>query len=266
MWVNLIWDGIELDALPRHSELPDTQRNLPNAIEEFRARLRDILQVDAMRHQRGPKGNSFIVHRRHAANTNYEDTTTQEEASDIGHLNALLHNFRCADRKDYVYGLLALEKSNEFRERLRLDYEIDEAELFVRMCLARMATWRGPWAWAENFVGLPPNWNPDGKMMEFIETMEDVLLDDRDIFMRAVELCRSEGPKTGSLLKDRQERRNRSEILTILKRSRRLDEFDIQCMALPEKESRRMDTILKEHKQWRKFRAKRGLFTLVEIS
>lgn len=210
--MNEVFDGIELDRLvsqnPSATEaaVPHPQRLSRSSadptsdhVAELRKAMHHLAQVDCLRHQRSNKGVPFIVHNIHPANTAFKDSTTtlRREAFDVAHLNVLFPDARCVDRRDHVYGLLALEREGEAKglERLnekglkgslRPDYAIDAAELFVRVCKARLEAWRGGFAGVTMKMGYLSGLDPEGRSREFIEIMERVLLTDQKMWEGAM--------------------------------------------------------------------------------
>ena len=237
-WMNFAWDGIELDKLCTDPEILSEQKPSEADVQELRDRLHDVIKLDSLRHQRSVKGIRFVVDLKHAAELAYGDgDTTRERASDIGHLNELFHNFRCVDKRDHVYALLSMEKTNEFRNKLEPDYHISAAELYVRACVTRLATWKNFY-----FAGL----NPECIKREFIESMERVLLNDRESFEEAVALCNKELTSTGKT-----GRGFMDTILIVLKLSTRAAEFGIEGLDLPDKQRAKMDKTYEEYKRRR---------------
>ena len=167
--MNEVFDGIELDHLQHpdplvvsdapYSSPASASNRLQDNIAELRRTVQNLAQLDCLRHQRSNKGIPFVVHNIHAANVAFKGsaTTLRREAFDISHLNVMFPGAKCVDRRDHVYGLLALEREEEgkgldrlnekgLRGILRPDYGIDAAELFVRVCKARLEAWRGGFA------------------------------------------------------------------------------------------------------------------------
>jgi hypothetical protein len=281
--MNDVFDGIEFDKLPAHFHQPQAQaqhHHTPAAagaatsssslVHQLRTAIHNLVQLDCLRHQRSSKGRPLIVHYVHAANSAYPDsaTTFQREAYDVAHLNVLFPHARCVDRKDHVYGLLALErdggttstsggggKLNErgLRGSITPDYTTDEAVLFVRVCKARFDAWHGGMSGLSMKMGYLSGQDPEGRKREFVESMERVLLHSQPLWEKAVHTLKTEISNASTLGK-KSERVDMQDVLMVLKLSERIQQgwgVGIDGMVVAAKERQKLDKVYAEFKKRR---------------
>ena len=272
-----VFDGIELDRLVSQNlsatgaaAAPHTQRlsrssadPTSDRVAELRKAMHHLAQLDCLRHQRSNKGVHFIVHNIHPANTAFKDSTTtlRREAFDVAHLNVLFPDVRCVDRRDHVYGLLALEREGEGKglERLnekglngslRPDYAINAAELFVRVCKARLEAWRGGFAGVAMAMGYLSGLDPQGRSREFIEIMERVLLTKREVWEGALIVLQREM----TAVSNNSEREDLKVISMGLRLSDRASEWkgNLKEMEVEEEDRKKMNKAYEDYKKRRR--------------
>lgn len=240
-WMDSVFDGIELDRLSVSSS-GDTAISVQE-LANFRTRLQSITQLDCLRHQRSIRGIPFIVQFRHAGNVSYDSSTLRSDAYDVAHINSLFPDSQCFDSRDSVYGLLALERNDEFKRKMQPDYHVDAADLFVKVCMARFSTWHAQWA------GYLSGLDPDSKKREVIETMEGKLLVDKQSFEQAVSVL--ELMQAGSA--NKKEKRDLDLISTVLALSTKVGKWSVQVKSLTAKEREKLE---KQHEEYKKTRRK----------
>ena len=103
----------------------------------------------------------------------------QAEIYQIAHLGIRSLGRGCVDRRDYVYALLTLDVTPELHA-FYPDYSIDEAELFIRICLTRLSAWKP--SWAESFTK-EDQVTPQAL---FVARLDRILLYEREMFRKAI--------------------------------------------------------------------------------
>lgn len=157
-----IWDGIDLNAAPHP------------AFQLFDWWMFDLFTLMEVRklhfNALTPWWKHFLL--------KYK-ASDKSEVQEIGHLIVMLRHRDCSDRRDHVYALLSLDKSCEV-QRFHPDYAIDEAELFVRLCVTRLSEWPRDWR-----LGASRGFKLDHQTL-FVERLDPCLLHGRNLFHKAV--------------------------------------------------------------------------------